>query len=181
LIRQAISCDICGAEKKHTNHWYVTCEQGGEMRLGGWNSRMRQRPNAKHLCGQTCLHKLLDEFMARTSAARAASAGTESVEGAEPVAPRAEVDASLTSFAAYEEDESSARLIETPAAAAPVFPMQPRLVAEPVAPAPTAPPKLDDTPNYSPRRWRAEAWERERNRELRAIDRRPELTRHHKS
>jgi len=151
VIRQAISCDICGAEKKQTNHWYVACEQGGEMRLGGWNSRMRQRPGAKHLCGQTCLHKLVDEFMARASAARGTSPAV--ADNAEPVPPRAEVDASLTSPAAYEEEDvSSARILTTPAAApaatpiaprpaaaGPVFPMQPRLVTEPAPPpAPSA-------------------------------------------
>jgi hypothetical protein len=185
VIRQAISCDICGAEKKQTNHWYVACEQAGEMRLGGWNSRMRQRPGAKHLCGQTCLHKLVDEFMARSSgAARGTSAGAES---AEPAASRAEIDASLTSAAAYEENESSARIIASPgssaivprpAIVAPVVPMQPRLVTEPPPQSPI-PPQADDTPNYSSRRWRAEAWERERNRELRAVERHPELARRH--
>jgi hypothetical protein len=184
VIRQAISCDICGAEKKQTNHWYVACEQAGEMRLGGWNSRMRQRPGAKHLCGQTCLHKLVDEFMARSSAARGTLA---SGEIAEPAASRAEIDASLTSSAAYEEDESSARVIASPSAPsvpprAPVslsvFPMQPRLVTEPPAPTPVPPP-VEDAPNYSSRRWRAEAWERERNRELRS-ERHPDLARRHK-
>ncbi len=86
MIRQAISCDICGAEKKQTNHWYVACEQGGELRVGGWNSRMRQRPGAKHLCGQTCLHKLVDEFMARASAERGTS--TAVADNAEPAPPR---------------------------------------------------------------------------------------------
>ena len=161
MIRQAISCDICGAEKKQTNHWYVACEQSGEMRLGGWNSRMRQRPGTKHLCGQTCLHKLIDEFMARTNATRGASAATDI---SEPTPARPEIDASLTSSAAYDEDESSARLIATP-----VLPMQPRLVPEPAP----VPPPIDTTPNYASRRWRAEAWERERNRELRSIDRHP--------
>ena len=176
MIRQAISCDVCGAEKKQTNHWYVACEAAGELRVGGWNSRMRQRPNAKHLCGQTCLHKLVDEFIARASGQRATTP-------VEPVA-RTNADASLTSPIAYDEEESSARLI-TPSAssvasapptrtalagAAPisaaVLPMQPRLVAEPISVKPLPP--MDDTPNYASRRWRAEAWERERNRELRS-------------
>jgi hypothetical protein len=66
VIRQAITCDICASEKKQTNHWFVAYEQGGELRVSGWCSRNRQRPGAKHLCGQTCLHKLVDDFMART-------------------------------------------------------------------------------------------------------------------
>ena len=70
VIRQAISCDICGTEKKQTNHWFVAYEQGGELRVSGWNSRNRLRPGSKHLCGQTCLHKLVDDFMARIIARR---------------------------------------------------------------------------------------------------------------
>ena len=70
VIRQAISCDICGTEKKQTNHWFVAYDQSGELRVSGWNSRNRLRPGSKHLCGQTCLHKLVDEFMARALAIR---------------------------------------------------------------------------------------------------------------
>jgi hypothetical protein len=70
VIRQAISCDICATEKKQTNHWFVAHEQGGELRVSGWNSRNRLRPGSKHLCGQTCLHKLVDEFMAKAIAVR---------------------------------------------------------------------------------------------------------------
>ena len=62
MIRQAISCDICGSEKKQTNHWFVAYDQGGELRVSGWNSRNKLRPGSKHLCGQTCLHKLVDEL-----------------------------------------------------------------------------------------------------------------------
>ncbi len=36
VIRQAISCDICATEKKQTNHWFVAYEQGGELRVSGW-------------------------------------------------------------------------------------------------------------------------------------------------
>ncbi|HEY3706382.1 MAG TPA: hypothetical protein VGL22_15070, partial [Terracidiphilus sp.] len=168
MIRQAISCDVCGAEKKQTNHWYVTCEQAGELRVSGWSSRMRQRPGTKHLCGQTCLHKLVDEFIARVSGQRVAV----SESGDSPATPP-EADASLAS-AVYEQIESSARVIP-PAprpAIAPlvpaVVPMQPRLVSEPAA-IKTLPQPIEEAPSYSPRRWRAEAWERERNRELHAL------------
>ncbi len=76
----------------------------------------------KHLCGQTCLHKLVDEFMARTLAVRA----QQGIADDGPVdTPLAATDASLTSNAAWQsptsdgptlkEIESSARLI-TPAA-----------------------------------------------------------------
>lgn len=64
MIRQAISCDICGSEKKHTNHWYIAFERNGELRLAGWEGGKTRCSKLKHLCGQKCVHRLLDEFMA---------------------------------------------------------------------------------------------------------------------
>ena len=176
VIRQAISCDICATEKKQTNHWFVASEQGGELRVSGWNSRNRLRPGMKHLCGQTCLHKLVDEFMARTLAMRVpVSAAVEVVE-----APVALADSSLTSDAAYEEVESSARMV-TPSL--PILQKRPPLrpSAELVAmpgrlPAPEAAAVPDESPRYSSRNWRAEAWDRERERELRSVERRPDIS-----
>jgi len=174
VIRQAISCDICATEKKQTNHWFVASEQAGELRVSGWNSRNRLRPGMKHLCGQTCLHKLVDEFMARTLAARLA------VEPAEEVVERQApaTDASLTSDAAYEPIESSARLLTPVAPPAPIRPPllrpQAELVAMPSRPSADPPALPVDPPRYSSRNWRAEAWDRERERELRSVERRPD-------
>ncbi|MGP8251865.1 MAG: hypothetical protein ACLQHF_07505, partial [Terracidiphilus sp.] len=100
MIRQAISCDICGSEKRQTNHWFVSYELGGELRMSGWSSRHRLRPGSKHLCGQTCLHKLVDEFMAKSIAVRAQRSDEE-----EPALPVA-TDTSLTSKAAYDDAPS---------------------------------------------------------------------------
>ena len=71
VIRQAVTCDICGTDKKQTNHWFVALDTGGELKLGDWSSPHCQSPGAKHLCGNTCLHKLVDDFMARVLAERA--------------------------------------------------------------------------------------------------------------
>jgi hypothetical protein len=173
VIRQAISCDICATEKKQTNHWFVASEQGGELRVSGWNSRNRLRPGMKHLCGQTCLHKLVDEFMARTLAMRLSNCVAEDI----PVQHQAAAtDASLTSETAYEEVESSARLVTSPLPSLPKRPLvkpAPELVPMPVRPPaePTALPVTlsDEPPRYSSRNWRAEAWDREREREMRSI------------
>jgi hypothetical protein len=154
LIRQAISCDICGAEKRQTNHWFVAYEQSGELRVSGWTSRRRTRPGSKHLCGQTCLHKLVDDFMARSIAVR------PSIPDAEPAPPAVAIaDTSLTSNAAYGETGSSIRLLP-PAAPPPILRSPEPLrfeAAEPPAP-------LDEPPRYASRAWRSEAWERERER-----------------
>jgi hypothetical protein len=181
VIRQAISCDICGTEKKQTNHWFVAYDQSGELRVSGWNSRNRLRPGSKHLCGQTCLHKLVDDFMAKALSARVQQpAATEETESeVEQLATGA--DASLTSDAAYLEVESSARLM-MPTVALPPKPPPHRAAMEVVAmPAriqPDAPaafslasgPSLsEDQPRSASKNWRAEAWQRERERELRAV------------
>jgi hypothetical protein len=179
VIRQAISCDICASEKKQTNHWFVVYEQGGELRVSGWQSRNRLRPGTKHLCGQTCLHKLVDEFMAKAIAVRTPAAATENSEFQFPVQVQAAgVDSSLTSSAAYVEVESSARLISPPTPAVPAPPVRPQtgIVTMPARPhtEPFALPP-DEPPRYASRNWRAEAWERERERELRSIEHRPDI------
>jgi hypothetical protein len=175
VIRQAISCDVCASEKKQTNHWFVAHEQNGELRVAGWNSRNRLRPGTKHLCGQICLHKLVDEFMARTIAVRAQSGAAD--ESGQQVPG---TDASLTSGAAYVELESSARMIAPPPAAvvsakAPVR-AQAELVAMPARAHVEEPPQPpEDAPRYTSRNWRAEAWDRERERELRTVERPSEI------
>lgn len=192
MIRQAISCDLCASEKKQTNHWFVAYEFGGELRVSGWNSRNRLRPGSKHLCGQTCLHKLVDDFMARAISVRVPAAiqeeaVTEAVAevvvptpthaAAEFQAPRQSpvTDTSLASEAAFIEDESSARLITPPAAASPnrsALRVPAELVAMPVRIQPEQPaPLTEEPPRSASRNWRAEAWERERERELRAVGR----------
>jgi hypothetical protein len=169
LIRQAISCDICASEKRQTNHWFVAHEQGEELRITGWNSRNRLRPGSKHLCGQTCLHKLVDEFMARALAARGASAADEA-----PVDRAVAADSSLTSDLSYEKPSSLSRP-QQPIAAAP-RPIPARLPPE-LVPIPHKPQGgdetgiPDDSPRYASRNWRAEAWEREREREMHAVER----------
>jgi hypothetical protein len=196
VIRQAISCDICGTEKKQTNHWFVACEQAGELRVSGWNSRNRLRQGSKHLCGQTCLHKLVDDFMARALQVRvhAAAEVDEMEEEALSTETRSAqvIDASLTSRGARVErdarveDESSARLLPAPAPVAPVpaqpkripFRAQPELVPMPARRAVqnddsglAGSPVNDESPRYASRSWHAEAWDREREREQRAAER----------
>jgi hypothetical protein len=171
VIRQAISCDICATEKKQTNHWFVAYEQGGELRVGGWSSRNRLRPGSKHLCGQTCLHKLVDEFMAKAISMKTQKAGVEEAAETPAVTDTRPTDTSLTSNAAYTAVESSHR-VEMPSPANAVSRPQAELVTMPGRPQPEP---LDEPPAYSSRSWHAEAWERERERELNAAERRPDI------
>jgi hypothetical protein len=64
MIRQAINCDMCGAEKQESNYWFVAYEQGGELKLRGWESPKSSRKDAKHLCGQKCAQRMMANFMA---------------------------------------------------------------------------------------------------------------------
>jgi len=172
VIRQAITCDICASEKKQTNHWFVAYEQAGELRVSGWSTRNRLRPGTKHLCGQICLHKLVDDFMARSVEARiqAAANGDSSPE------PHA-TDTSLTANAVFEEFESSARLVTPPSPQArPGVQSGIVAIAASQTPERSAPPPVE-LPRYASRAWRAEAWERERERESRAAAHHPEIGR----
>jgi hypothetical protein len=63
VIRQVITCDICGSEKGETNHWFVGYEESGELRISDWNPLHLLSPEAKHLCGETCAHKLISQFL----------------------------------------------------------------------------------------------------------------------
>jgi hypothetical protein len=166
-------------EKKQTNHWFVAYDQGEELRVSGWNSRNRLRPGSKHLCGQTCLHKLVDDFLARTLTSRIHRAAQNDVED-ELMGPAVKTDTSLTSVAASKEVESAARQISPPAPILPARPqqrMQMELVAMPVKEcAEEAAVAVNEPPRYTSRNWRAAAWERERERELRAVERHPGLS-----
>jgi len=185
VIRQAISCDICASEKKLTNHWFVATDQGGELRVAGWNSRNRLRPGTKHLCGQICLHKLVDDFMARTVASRTPVGSTDDAAAQKMVA---ETDGSLAPDSDDTEPETSDEVAEAPEPVPAKRPL--RAAAELVAmpgraqsgePAPHDDAPHDEAPRYASRNWRAEAWDRERERELRAVERRPEASKRRRS
>lgn len=87
MIRQAINCDMCGAEKQETtSHWFVAYEQGGELKLRGWESPKQSRKDVKHLCGQKCAQRLTANFTASVMSSGNASEVTKiaAPEVAEP-------------------------------------------------------------------------------------------------
>lgn len=151
MIRQAISCDICGTEMLSANHWFVACVVGPDLRISVWNQLKRMRASARHLCGHKCLHKLVDDFMARAISMQT-SASLEVDRSTHSKHTQAAADTGLScvpahrsglipSIAAYIEDsESSAR---------PIAPVAQRIPRSPSDPASL----------------RAEAWRRERERQ----------------
>ena len=137
LIRQAISCDVCGVDMQQTNHWFIARQQCGELRISAWNSHIRSRAGAMHLCGQTCLHKLLDEFLAQDLAAHASAGQLEDARlalkasipacaGIHSRSPHpAPLPTTLIPEPSTDEFDSSARLItpgDTPAVLTPLPP-----------------------------------------------------------
>jgi len=89
VIRQVITCDICGSQKQQTNHWFVLYEESGELRISGWNSLHLLSPEAKHLCGEACVHKLISHFLMRL-----VDAGTQRAAEKSATEPAAEAEMS---------------------------------------------------------------------------------------
>ena len=111
MIRQVISCDICGTQMENSNHWFVAFHRGEELRIGRWNARTPLRKDARHLCGQTCLHKLVDEIMAR--ARPLAEAHITSKPAPHVVAPRTDEYESSARIITPIEPEVAARTLHT--------------------------------------------------------------------
>lgn len=171
MIRQAISCDICGTDKQQTNHWFVAYDQHGELRISDWTSQSRLRAGVKHLCGQTCLHKLVDEFIARTISTRP-SAAEKPAATKMPIKLAAKTSTASRMAASWGADAD--------ATTAPTQPQPPRpvpVLADPLIPAyadefessarlistETKVP-VDAPASYNSRTWRSGAWKRERER-----------------
>ncbi|MEO8736683.1 MAG: hypothetical protein ABI380_09110 [Edaphobacter sp.] len=126
MIRQAINCDMCGAEKQEaTSHWFVAYEQDGELKLRGWESPKNSRKNVKHLCGQKCAQRMTANFTASVMATGSVAESSKAVAVAETVVQ--------TAAAAYDRDEmpilermgydrSTAALIEQESWAGPAKP-----------------------------------------------------------
>ena len=192
VIRQAISCDICGAEMQRGNHWFVAHTHGGELRVSGWSANQRLRAGAKHLCGQTCLHKLVDEFLARTVHARAQAievgSPTAEQKAQRPRATRigANLDASLTSSAAYIVPQAAPERqgVQSVAASQPrvdEFQSSAQLIASNDSVAGEQQDRETDAPAYASRKWHTEAWKRERERTQRGDAHATVLTPHRRT
>jgi len=66
------NCDICGAQRKEANHWFISfrpAKDGLIIKTWDWAAREGRLdyPEIKYLCGQSCAHKQLDQFLQSTS------------------------------------------------------------------------------------------------------------------
>ncbi len=60
-------CDMCGAVRGDANHWFVVnlTNVGYHLYLWGWAEAEGRLDDddANHLCGQKCVHALLDRWL----------------------------------------------------------------------------------------------------------------------
>jgi hypothetical protein len=65
------NCDICGAQRKEANHWFVVYPVGEGITFLDWKRAIRSGrldiTGVSFICGQACAHKLLDQFLNPTS------------------------------------------------------------------------------------------------------------------
>lgn len=152
MIRQAISCDICGTEMLNANHWFVAYDRGAELRISAWSGENRHRAAARHLCGHKCLHKLVDDFMARMQSAQTSATVEVGIPNqAEVLRNAPPTDTSLTWAAPAKRS--------TP----PVMASHGQVIASAVQPISPADQITQRT--SGPAALRAEAWKRERERQ----------------
>jgi hypothetical protein len=65
--KETVTCDVCGAERKEVNHWFVLAfsPEHGSVSVFPWDRATYYIKDGKHVCGQACAHKLLDEFLSK--------------------------------------------------------------------------------------------------------------------
>lgn len=70
----AYNCDVCGVHKKEVNHWLVSVEHLQRIWFYPWEAAEWEgalygdSATVKHLCGQACCQRVLDDFLSRQRA-----------------------------------------------------------------------------------------------------------------
>jgi hypothetical protein len=125
MLEQTVTCDNCGVVRQHPSNWFVIYDQEGEFRIKAWNPAETLGTGARHVCGQNCLFKLIEEFLVtQTKAARAAKAASKKqMPRVEATTTNANLDstaphiASVVDIQDYEASTSHVTPPETPGAA----------------------------------------------------------------
>lgn len=62
---QVVRCDVCGAEKKLVNRWWIVqFNAGGSYcSIFAWSDSIASEPASAHLCGEKCVLQKVSEFM----------------------------------------------------------------------------------------------------------------------
>ena len=81
-VKSTVICDVCGKERQQTNHWWTAL-----VSSAGWWTIKHYDDNdnysgLKHLCGQACVHTMVDAWMSSgAQAAQTVPAIESSTEG----------------------------------------------------------------------------------------------------
>lgn len=54
------TCDVCGAPKGATNHWFIILRSTEQITISQWDNGISD-PSARHVCGQACAAVCLSE------------------------------------------------------------------------------------------------------------------------
>lgn len=70
---ETFNCDVCGKQKSSTDHWWLAwtelysphpeATERHMFKIYPWENMLAHDANAKHLCGQACLQKLVDRWL----------------------------------------------------------------------------------------------------------------------
>ena len=64
-IETLYKCDVCGAVRGESNHWFAVGKLTGAIVVIQWDRAILE--GATHICGQKCAHALLDRWLATGS------------------------------------------------------------------------------------------------------------------
>jgi hypothetical protein len=61
----AFICDECKVTKGVSNHWWLAwIDSSGGLHASFWDQAIAAESDKRHLCGQECVHKAVDRWMA---------------------------------------------------------------------------------------------------------------------
>lgn len=63
MIEQTIRCDVCGIEKRRSNHWFRATVQNGVYRSGPYREGQKPWVDEKHVCGPGHADTLHNRFV----------------------------------------------------------------------------------------------------------------------
>ena len=59
----AFYCDICDAEKRSVNRWWLVFINDKGLQMCEWDDAKAKRKGAKHLCGVEHLYKMVGQYV----------------------------------------------------------------------------------------------------------------------
>ena len=63
------SCEVCGVLKGASNHWFRVVATDRSLMIMPWGQQLyMQAENEKHLCGDVCIGKLVQDWLGKQKA-----------------------------------------------------------------------------------------------------------------